>query len=264
MILMVGIYSTAGQKLKDTKLPAVFSEPIRQDLINRASLSIRSEKFQPKGVYFRAGLETSADYVGRRRAFRTMMNIGRARLPKVKLPKGRMGEVRIVPQARKGRAPHPPKPEHILIEKMNRKEMRKALRSAIAATAVKTLAEKRSHVLNGIKELPIIVDDSFEALKKTKEVRDALNKLGLEAELERASEIKIRAGRGKSRGRRYKRKRSVLLVTGKEGALKAAENITGVDVRAWNTLDADVLAPGGVPGRLTIYTESALKAMEKM
>jgi large subunit ribosomal protein L4e len=184
--------------------------------------------------------------------------------PKIKLPKGRMGEVRIVPQARKGRAPHPQKPEHILVEKMNKKEMQKALRSAIAATAVKSLAEKRSHVLNGIKELPIIVDDSFESLKKTKEVRDALNKLGLEQELERASEIKIRAGRGKSRGRRYKRKRSVLLVTGKEGVLHAAENITGVDVRAWNRLDADVLAPGGVPGRVTIYTESALKAMEKM
>lgn len=262
--MMVGVYSLEGKKVKDVELPRVFTEQVRPDLINRASLSVRSEKFQPKGTYFRAGLETSATYVGRRRAFRTMINIGRARLPKIKLAKGRIGEVRIVPQARKGRAPHPPKPEKILVEKMNRKEMRKALRSAIAATAMKGLAEKRSHVVNGIKELPIIVEDGLESLKKTKEVKGALAKLGLEKELERASEVRIRAGRGKSRGRRYRRKRSVLIVTSKENMLKAAENITGVDVRAWNRLDADVLAPGGVPGRLAIFTESALREMGKM
>jgi large subunit ribosomal protein L4e len=43
---------------------------------------------------------------------------------------------------------------------------------------------------------------------------------------------------------------------------KASRNIPGIDVTTAKNLNAELLAPGGVPGRLTIYTESAVKALE--
>jgi large subunit ribosomal protein L4e len=192
-----------------------------------------------------------------------MMNIERARLPKVKLPKGRFGEVRRVPQSRKGRPAHPPKPEKILVERINKKERRKAIRSAVAATAELELVKRRGHMID--KKVPFILDDSFENLKKTKEVLSVFEKIGLARELERTAEVKIRAGGGKKRGRRYKKKKGPLVVVSKNcSAINAAKNILGVDAVIVKNLNADLLAPGGQPGRLTVYTESAIKQLDKL
>ncbi len=257
------VFDMEGKEARRIELPSVFSEQVRPDLINRAAMAVRSTKFQPKGSTPLAGLQTSAEYVGRRRAYRTMINIERARLPKVKLAKGRFGEVRIVPQSRGGRPAHPPKVEKILIERINKKERRKAIRSAIAATANPDLVQKRGHLV--AMETPIIVEDSFEKLKKTKEVLSLFEKLKLDKELERDRVVKIRVGRGKMRGRRYKRRKGVLVVVSKIcPAVKASENIPGVDVSVVKNLNADLLAPGGQPGRLTLFTESAVKELDKL
>jgi len=257
------VFDMEGKEARQIELPSVFSEQVRPDLINRAAMAVRSTKFQPKGSTPLAGLQTSAEYVGRRRAYRTMINIERARLPKVKLAKGRFGEVRIVPQSRGGRPAHPPKVEKILVERINKKERRKAIRSAIAATANPDLVQKRGHRV--AMETPIIVEDSFEKLKKTKEVLSLFEKLKLEKELERDRVVKIRVGRGKMRGRRFKRRKGVLVVVSKScPAVKASENIPGVDVSVAKNLNADLLAPGGQPGRLTIFTESAVKELDKL
>jgi len=114
-------------------------------------------------------------------------------------------------------------------------------------------------------ETPIIVEDSFEKLKKTKEVLSLFEKLKLEKELERDRVVKIRVGRGKMRGRRYKRRKGVLVVVSKScPAVKASENIPGVDVSVVKNLNADLLAPGGQPGRLALFTESAIKELDKL
>ena len=258
------VFDLEGKETKQLELPSVFAEPVRPDLINRAAIAVRSTLFQPKGSTPLAGLQTSAEYVGRRRAYRTMINIERARLPKVKLAKGRFGEVRIVPQSRGGRPAHPPKVEKILVERINKKERRKAIRSAIAATAQIGLVEKRGHRVEQ-KTVPIIVEDSFEKLKKTKEVLSLFGKLKLGKELERTKEVKIRPGRGRMRGRRYKRKKGVLVVVSKAcPAIKASGNIIGVDVSIVKNLNADLLAPGGQPGRLALFTESAVKELDKL
>jgi len=257
------VFDMEGKEARRIELPSVFSEPARPDLINRAAMAVRSTKFQPKGSTPLAGLQTSAEYVGRRRAYRTMINIERARLPKVKLAKGRFGEVRIVPQSRGGRPAHPPKVEKILVERINKKERRKAIRSAIAATANPDLVQKRGHRV--AMETPIIVEDSFEKLKKTKEVLSLFDKLKLEKELERDRVVKIRVGRGKMRGRRWKKKKGILVVVSKTcPVIKASENIPGVDVSVAKNLNADLLAPGGQPGRLALFTESAIKELEKL
>lgn len=250
--------------MKKIDLPDVFEEEIRPDLINRACVSLRSKRYQPKGVSKLAGLQTTAAYIGRRGAYRSSIGIGRARLPRVKLPKGRRGEVRRVPQARKGRRAHPPKPEKILFEKINKKERRKAIRSAIAATASINFVKKRGHDVSK-KELPIVVDNAFESLKKTKEVKEVLKKLNLEKELEKGAKKIIRSGRGKTRGRKYRKKRRILLVVAEDkGLVKAARSIAGVDVSLAKNLNAELLAPGGVPGRLAIYSEAGVNALKNL
>jgi len=82
-----------------------------------------------------------------------------------------------------------------------------AVKSAIAATQNKDLIIKRGHDIEGVLEVPLVVEDDFQKVMKTKEVVEVLTALGLANDLSRASEKTIRAGRGKSRGRKY-RKRS--------------------------------------------------------
>ncbi|HDJ96454.1 MAG TPA: 50S ribosomal protein L4, partial [Candidatus Aenigmarchaeota archaeon] len=83
-------------------------------------------------------------------------------------------------------------------------------------------------------------------------------------ELEKVKERKVRAGKGKRRGRKYKRKKGPLIVVANDnGIFKAAKNLTGVDVCLVNNLNAELLAPGAMPGRLTIFSKAAIEKLEK-
>ncbi|VVB51956.1 50S ribosomal protein L4 [uncultured archaeon] len=80
----------------------------------------------------------------------------------------------------------------------------------------------------------------------------------------RAKHTRVRAGKGKLRGRRYKQPKSILIVTAQDkGVVKAARNLAGVDVVNYDQLNAELLAPGTHAGRLTIYTESAISKLEE-
>jgi large subunit ribosomal protein L4e len=72
----------------------------------------------------------------------------------------------------------------------------------------------------------------------------------------------IRAGKGKLRGRKFKSRKSVLIVAGNDGGLgKAARNLPGVDFVTVERLNAELLAPGTKAGRLTVWTESSLEKL---
>ncbi len=74
---------------------------------------------------------------------------------------------------------------------------------------------------------------------------------------------KIRAGRGKLRGRKYKKPKSVLIVASDyHGIEKAARNISGVDITTYDRLNTEMLAPGTHAGRLIVWTESAISKLE--
>ena len=60
------------------------------------------------------------------------------------------------------------------------------------------------------------------------------------------------------RGRKYRRPSSILFVTSGEPS-KAARNLAGVDVATAREVNAEDLAPGTVPGRLPVFTESAVE-----
>lgn len=253
--------SEAGIK----KLPKQFEEPVRQDLIKRAVEAVQSHNRQRYGADPRAGLKHSAKLSKKRREYRASYGHGISRVPrKITSRRGTQFNwtAAIVPGVVGGRRAHPPKAERIFAKKLNDKERRKALRSAIAATLDKDLVSGRGHVLP--EKFPFLISDDFEKMDKTKGVLDALKKLGLGNDLARASEKKVRAGRGKYRGRRYKkRKGPLLVVSGKCGLLDAAVNIPGVDVVEIKSINAELLAPGAVPGRLALFTASAIDKLEK-
>jgi large subunit ribosomal protein L4e len=260
----VPVYNLNGKEVKQIELPEHFSQELRPDLITRAFLAIMSHKRQAYGADPLAGKRTSANYRGRRYAYGSWANRGLARLPRIRVGSGHMvGVVRFMPHAVKGRKAHPPKAEKMWWQKINRKERIKAILSAISATAIKDVVLKRGHRVENIKALPIVVVSELEKIKKTKDVEKLLEKLGLEEELKRTKEKRYRAGRGKMRGRRYKKRKGPLIVVEKdEGIVKAASNIPGVDIVVVDNLNVELLAPGAHGGRLTIWSENAIKALK--
>ena len=121
---------------------------------------------------------------------------------------------------------------------------------------------ERGHIVPD--NYPFVLDDKFESINKTKSALDSFRKIGLEGELSRVEDKKVRAGKGKSRGRKYRTKKGPLIVVSKLDKLSSAvSNIPGVDVVDVNSINAELLAPGGKPGRLTLWTSSAISKLEK-
>ncbi len=252
-----------GKAGKDINLPRQFDEPLRKDLIKLAVLALQANKRQPYGAKPRAGKRASAKISRRRHDYRGAYGYGISRVPRKILSRRgtRMNwEGAFAPGTVGGRRAHPPKAVKKWHKKINKKEKRKAIRSALSASIIEELVKKRGHL---IKDYPLIVEDKFEDIGKTKDVIKALGKLGLNDELKRCSVRKIRAGKGKNRGRKYKTKKGPLIVVSKDCKLKkSASNLSGFDVEVVENINVELLAPGTIPGRATIFTESAIKRLE--
>jgi large subunit ribosomal protein L4e len=263
--MKVDVFDLNGKSVEKIELPKVFSNQIREDLIRRAVLASFSKSRQPYGTDTEAGQRSSAHYHGYRRHRYSMMNKEMARMPRIhgKTVPYLQWRPRNVPQVTKGREAHPPKVEKIWELKINEKERKNAIRSAIAATADKEIVAKRGHRFSG--ELPIIVDDKVQGLKKSKDVVNFLVKLGLVKELERLQKKKMRPGKGGTRGRKYKKKTGPLIViTEDKGISKAVKNLTGIHSCRVENLSAAYLAPGTHAGRLAIYSKSAIEKLRKV
>lgn len=259
------VLDAKNQHQGKVKLPSQFEEEVRPDLIKRAVNTIRANERQPYGAKTDAGLRASAELSRKRRDYRGSYGMGIARVPrKILSRKGtRMSWVAaVVPGVVGGRKAHPPKAEKKWEQKINKKEKRKAIRSAMAATLLKELVKQRGHKVPD--HYPFALDASTENLSKTKEVHTALKAVGLTDDLDRSSQKTIRAGKGKSRARPYKkRKGPLLVVSGDCPLLKGAKNIPGVDVVKVDKINAKLLAPGGAPARLTVFTQKAIKTLEE-
>ena len=243
------VRTLTGEIAHEVDLPEIFNEEYRPDLIKRAVLAIQSTRFHPHGTDPYAGMRTSAESWGSGR--------GVAQVPRIK----NSSRAARVPQATGGRTAHPPKVTKVLVKRINRKEKQKALRSAIAASTSPDLVRGRGHIFDG--DLPLVLEDRFEEITRTGDVIATLSALGVYADVERAkTSRKVRAGRGTMRGRRYKQRKSVLIVTGNE-PLRAARNLAGVDAVTVDQLNTELLAPGTQAGRLTIWTESAIRRLEE-
>jgi large subunit ribosomal protein L4e len=243
----VNVYSMDGTVKEKIDLPKIFDTPYRPDIIKKSFEVIRSNQRQPYGSDPLAGTRHAVASVGKGR--------GMSRVPR--LSQGQAAA--LAPCVVGGRRAHPPKVERNWKEKMNKKENKLARNSALAATADTEVVKKRGHRFDDKITLPIIVDDDFEKIKKTKEVIEVLEKIGIYSDVLRSANGKhVRAGKGKMRGRRYRTPKSLLIVSTKETIEKSSDNLSGVDIAKPHQLNIEHLAPGGIAGRLTIFTKSAL------
>ena len=242
------IKTIEGGVSRNIDLPVMFSEEYRPDLIKKAVMALQSTRRQPHGTYPYAGICSSAVGWGSGR--------GASHVPRIK----NGSRAAKVPQAKGGREAHPPVVAKVLVKQINQKEKQKAFRSAIAASVQEELVRKRGHLFEGA--VPVVFEDKFETLSRTQDVISALTAAGVFQDVERAKESrKVRAGRGKMRGRRYKQRKSLLIVTA-GSPLRSARNLAGVDVVTIDQLNVEHLAPGMQAGRLTVWTESALTRLE--
>ncbi len=253
------IYGLDGKEKETIDLPVIFSQKPRKDLVSRAINSLELAEKQPQGRNPMAGMRNTASSWG--------SGFGVARAPRRKgsgYPSAR--NAAFVPGVKGGRVTHPPRPEKVLIKKINNKEKKLALISAVSATGKKEWVASRGHEVDNIPSLPLIIDDKIQTIKKTSEVLEIFGKLGLMKDIERAKYGKtIRAGKGKRRGRRYKKKKSVLIVIKENfGLYKAARNIPGVDVVSIDNLNCKDLAPGSQAGRLTLWVQTAFNNLSNL
>jgi len=259
------IMNATGNASGDAELPVQFSEPVREDLIKKAVLAIQNNNRQAYGAFTDAGMRHSAEISKRRRDFRGCYGKGISRANRKILSRrgSQMYWVGAVsPGTVGGRKAHPPKVEKIWSWKLNTSERRKAIRSAMSATVIKELVQKRGHFVP--EAYPFIINDDFEKFEKTKVLIAALSKIGFEAELSRALNIGRRAGIGKLRGRRRTVKKSLLIVVSDSSKLiNAAKNIPGIDVVNVKLLNTALLAPGGHYGRATLFTTGAVDELKK-
>ena len=249
------IYNLQGKPTGKTTLPTIFTTPLRPDVIKRAVLATQSNRLQPQGRDPMAGKRTTAESQG--------TGAGIARIPRIK---GGGGTAKFAPGTVGGRQAHPPIVNKIIVKQIPKKERRLALLSAIAATASKETVVSRGHEVSGVPQIPLIVTDDIAGLTKAKEVEEALACLGVAGDISRVRDSrKIRAGKGKHRGRKMKQAVGPLIVIAEDkGLLNAAANIPGLGVAVVEGLNAELLAPGTHAGRLTLWTSSAVERLGKL
>lgn len=249
----VNVYSLKGEVVKQVTLPHLFFEEYRPDLIRRAVKVIRANRRQPYGPNVDAGDRHSVETWGKGR--------GVARVQRL------MGSFRGAqsPGAVGGRRAHPPRVEKIWTEKLNRKERVKARASALAALKEKALVELRGHKFDSNITLPVVVSNEIENIATTKNAIDLLTNVGVYEDVIRACKgTHVHAGKGKLRGRRYHVPKSLLIIVSDTGmADRGFRNLPGVDVIPLRNLNTEDLAPGGIAGRLTLFSENAFEQLSK-
>ena len=253
-MVKVNVYSKSGSSNGEVDLPSVFETEFRPDVIRKAVNAAQANRRQPYGPTPLSGHKPH-------RSVRSGSGISR-------VPRATQGSNAVFsPAVVGGRRAHPPRVDKVWAEKCNRKERALARASALAAAANEDAVRTRGHRFKEGLTLPVVVDDAVEAIEKTKELQAAFEAIGVADDIQRAIDgTKQRPGRGKLRGRRVRTPRALLfVVSGLEApVLSAARNLPGVDVATPEMLSTELVAPGGDPGRLVVFTKSALNALEAM
>ncbi len=249
-----------GKEKGKIDLPKCFSTKVREDIVAKV-IEIKKIK-QPYAPSPVAGKQHSASgiLIHQRKVWKSQYGRGISRIPrKIMTRKGSqfnwVGAE--VSNTRGGRRPHPPKVLSMINRlKVNKKELKLALESALSATMDAKFVTKRYATLKDskIENIPFIVESKLATLK-VKELVSSLKKILGETLFGLAVQKKsIRSGKGKLRGRKYKSNAGLLIVIGNKEKLKT----TAFDVVSVEKLGVNDLASGGV-GRLTVYTEEAIK-----
>lgn len=253
------VVAITGKDEVEIELPIIFETPFRPEVIHKVYVNLLSHSYQKQGRYPAAGEMVSAESRN--------TGLGIARLARARgegFP--RAGQAAEVAGVRHGRVAHPPESWKIIYKKINHKEKQLGLCSAIAATAIKELVQRRGHKLDDKVKLPIIVSNDIESIAKTKDLKKALVDLGLGEDIIRASATrKAQSGTARRRGRQARSGKSALVLVGNDSKLVTlSQSISGVDVRHVKDVSVIDLAPGSKPIRLTIYSQNAIEQLNNL
>ena len=248
-----------GTDSGEIELPAVFDTPYRPEVIHKVYVNVLSHSYHRQGRYPAAGEMVSAESRN--------TGLGIARLARARgegFP--RAGQAAGVAGVRHGRVAHPPESWKDIYKKINRKEKQLGLCSAIAVTAKKELVQRRGHKISNEVKLPLVVSNDIESIAKTKDLKNALIRLGLGDDLARASLVrKARSGTARRRGRSARSGTSALIIVGNDSKLVTlSESIPGINIKHAKELSILDLVPGSKPIRLTIYSQSAIDYLKTL
>jgi large subunit ribosomal protein L4e len=249
------ILSLEGQEGDSLDLPSVFDTRVREDVINRVFVALASHHKQPQGRDPLAGERTTAE------SGHPPTGRGIARIPRVKGERySKSGMAGAVASTVHGRLPHPPRSEKVIRKEINSKERSLATASAIAATADQSLVESRGHIFSS--KVPIVVSSDLESISKSRDLKKFLTAVGVDQDIVRAGNRKKKVT--SALARRKRNGVGPLIVVSKDSKLRDASRIfPGLSVAISSNLSVLDLAPGSIPGRLTIWTKDALNNISK-
>ncbi len=248
-----------GKKTKEIETN-LFEEPVREDIICKVVESEKSKQaYSPK---YRAGMDRSASGNVRhtRHSWKSDRGRGLSRVPrKIFWRRGTQfsWQGAIIPSVKGGRRAHPPKAS-VNLKKINKKELKKALLSALTYISSTNEIKKKYASLEDkeIKiKLPLIVEEKIFGLK-TKDFLESLKKILGDLYDIAIQKKAVRPGKGKMRGRKYKKNSGLLFVIGKNRKKK----MQGIEIIKSDELIVSDLASNGA--RLTIFSEDAIKELE--
>eukprot|EP00591_Stephanopyxis_turris_P016573 CAMPEP_0195541588 /NCGR_PEP_ID=MMETSP0794_2-20130614/51166_1 /TAXON_ID=515487 /ORGANISM="Stephanopyxis turris, Strain CCMP 815" /LENGTH=377 /DNA_ID=CAMNT_0040675691 /DNA_START=50 /DNA_END=1183 /DNA_ORIENTATION=+ len=237
-------------------LPAVFTAPIRPDIVHLVHTQMAKNSRQAYSVNRDAGHQTAAESWGTGRAV--------SRIPRVTGGgTSRSGQGAFGNMCRGGRMFAPTKTWRKWHKKINQNQRRYAVASALAASAVPALVLARGHRVSRVPEIPLVVPDSVESITKTSAAYSLCTSVGADEDIEHVRNSRAtRAGRGKMRNRRFTQRRGPLVVYNEDnGITRAFRNLPGVELQHVSRLNLLQLAPGGHVGRFIIFSKSAFEAL---
>merc|ERR1712125_148822 len=253
-------WDAEGKQSSQYALPAVFTAPIRSDVVQFVHTNINKNSRQAYAVSVGAGYQTSAESWGTGRAV--------ARIPRV--PGGgthRAGQAAFGNMCRGGGMFAPNKVWRRWHRRVNLNQKRMAVCAALAASALPSLVMAHGHSIDNVPEVPLVVaNDAFSGMEKTKAAVALLKAVNAYDDVERSHDSKnIRAGTGKRRNRRFTSRVGPLVVYDESGPLtRAFRNLPGVELCQVSRLNLLRLAPGGHLGRFIVWTEGAIKQLDSI
>lgn len=250
------VFDLEGKKKSEVEMPKVFDSKIREDIAAKC-FEAEKEK-QPFSNYVEAGKRHSASGTisHKRHDWKGQYGKGVSRVPRKRMWRrgDQFGFVGAETSGtRGGRRAHGPelnrKPR-----KINRKESEIGFASGIAATTQEKFIVKRYANINEVKfATPVVI--SVSEKMKTKKIHDMFQKIfaGVYDGLVKTREV--RAGRGKTRGRKYKENAGILIMQSNKENLK----MKGFEVKHVGDVTIKDLYP---LGRVVVYTEKALEDLK--
>ena len=258
--MKIQILDSTGKKSKEITT-SIFDFKIREDIVQKV---VESEKYwQEYAPGFDSGNKYSASgkIKHRRHVWKTHYGRGMSRIPRKSLSvRGNryhwVGAT--IPGTKGGRRAHPPRIVE-RIRKINKKELKIAIRSALSMIANLDLVKskyKRLEKKEIKQEFPIVIE-SKALEKKTKDFLIFLKKILGEFQIVGFQKKSIRAGKGKLRNRRYKQNAGLLLIIGNEEIKK----VNSIEIKKVRDITVSDLVSNGA--RLIVFSETAIRDLEE-